>query len=194
MSSAWVVAYALLSVVVILLAVLVLGTLRRISTVLERAELVLSSPGSRPGGLEAGAVVPDFEAVSAEGVPFTAADLENRQSLVVLVDRDCPPCRQLLGELGEERPTDLPELLVVFGERVLHNGVPDVPGATAVLVQVDGSVSRAFESGSTPHTFALDGRRVVASGTPNTIEGLRHLALRLREEVRDQPEREVVHV
>jgi hypothetical protein len=192
MSAAWVVAYVVLGVLVVLVAVLVLGTLRRISTVLERAELALTSSTGRPGGLEPGAIVPDFEAATSSGRTFTAATLEARSSLVVLVDRDCPPCRRLLDELAQEQPEDLPDLFVVFGDRGMQNGSPEVAPATAVLAQVNGSVSRAFDSGSTPHTFALHGRRVVAAGTPNTVEGLRHLALRLREEVRNKPNRKLL--
>jgi hypothetical protein len=194
MSAAWIVAYVALASVVILLAVLVLGTLRRITAVLERAELTLTSATPRPGGLEPCEDVPDFAAVTASGERFTAEALDGRSSLVVLVDQDCPPCRRLLDELATEAVEELPDLYVVFGDRVLHSGVPEVAVASAVLVQVDGSVSRAFRSSSTPHTFALQGRRVVAAATPNTVEGLRHLALRLRQEVRDQPDREVARV
>lgn len=189
MSTPWIVALLALWALVLLLAVLVLGTLRRLAPLLESLEL--ASQGNRPGGLETGALVPDFEAVDADGARLTAADLEGQRSLVVLVDLDCPPCKQLVGEISATDPHQLElELFAIYGERALHSGFPEVPGMRT-LVQVDASVSRAFESNSTPHTFVLDGRRVVDSGTPNTIEGLRHLALRLREEVREKPEQKV---
>ena len=190
MSTPWIVAVLALWMLVLLLAVLVLGTLRRLAPLLERAEVAIQ--GSRPGGLEPGAWVPDFEAVDADGARLTAADLDGQRSMVLLVDLDCPPCKQLVGEISAADPRELEfELVAIYGERALHSGFPEVPGVRT-LVQVDGSVSRAFESNSTPHTFVLDGRRVVDSGTPNTIEGLRHLALRLREEVGRQLERENV--
>lgn len=192
MSTSWIVAVLALWTLVLLLAVLLLGTLRRLAPLLERAELAIQR--SRPGGLESGATVPDFEAVDADGERLTAVDLEQRRSIVLLVDRDCPPCKQLVGEIAAADPRVLEfELFAIYGERALHSGFPSVVGVRT-LVQVDGSVSRAFQSISTPHVFALDGRRVVDSGTPNTIEGLRHLALRLREEVSDQPKQENVPV
>lgn len=190
MITPWIVALLALWAVVLLLAVLVLGTMRRLTPLLERAEL--ATQANRPGGLQPGATVPDFEAVDAEGEPLTAVDLEGQQSVVLLVDLDCPPCKQLVVEIAAADTRSLgAELLAIYGERALHSGFPAVAGART-LVQVGGSVSRAFESNSTPHTFVLDGRRVVDSGTPNTIEGLRHLALRLREEVSEKPEREIV--
>lgn len=190
MSTPWIVAVVTLWAVVVVIAVLLLRTLRRLAPLLERAELALQV--NRPGGLEQGAIVSDFEAVDADGGRLTAADLEGQQSIVLLVDLDCPPCKQLTGEIAAADPRQLEfELFAIYGERALHSGFPEILGVKT-LVQVEGSASRAFQSNSTPHAFALDGRRVVDSGTPNTIEGLRHLALRLREEVMVKSEREVM--
>jgi thiol-disulfide isomerase/thioredoxin len=144
--------------------------------VLEAAEARLQAlPEYGPGGLPIGAQIPPFEATTADGAPFTEADLRGRTSLVLFLSSGCSPCRTLADDLNGNTDALGPDLLVVLNDpsELLELGLADeIP----ILYQPDSVVSRAFDTTATPHAFVVDHQGVVtASGTPNSLRQLRQL-------------------
>lgn len=178
MSTPWIAAFVLLALVVALVAFLVVGMLRRIALVLEQAESRLRQLPSDfgPGGLAVGAPIADFVAETEAGIPFTASDLRGGPALVVFLSSGCAPCLTLARDLERADAERLGARLFA----VLHDPSErlelGLSSAVRVLYQRDGAISQAFETSATPHTFVLDSAgRVVATGTPNSFEGLKRL-------------------
>jgi thiol-disulfide isomerase/thioredoxin len=180
-STPWIVAFVALCAFVAVLAVIVVGSLRRIAVVLEQAESALRvREGRGPGGLEPGTQVPEFEGVLLDGARFTSASVAGAPSVIVFLGPNCPACHTLEADLAAN---DLPDV----GARVVAV-VSDLDYAERlgalenleVVVQTDRSIADAFESKATPHAFAVDGDGVVrATATPNSVERLKELMITL---------------
>jgi thiol-disulfide isomerase/thioredoxin len=183
----WIFAFALLASVVVVLALVVVGTLRRIAIVLEEAESRLSSAQAldlQPEGLSVGAEIGPFEGRRADGGRFADSDLVGTESIVLFLSSDCPPCRTLANDLGEpEAASELGVRVVAVLDETDRDGriAQRVQRGATVVYQSERSVARAFGSNATPHAFLVDGDGVVvARGTPNTIDGLVELAEAVR--------------
>lgn len=94
MSTSWMLAFGMLAACVLAIALVVLGTLRRISGVLELAEARLAElPATRgPGGLEPGASLPAFTVERFGGGILTDEDLRGSPGLLLLISSTCPAC------------------------------------------------------------------------------------------------------
>lgn len=183
MSTPWIIAFVVLCVVVVAIGLLTIGILRRISTVLEQAEAVLRlNPLSvGPGGLAAGSRVPDFTATDAESHVVTAQDLLREPCIVLFLSSGCEPCHRLVADLAgaENDDLDVPLVLVIAeGDAAL-----DIRPSTRIAVahQREREIADAFDTRATPHAFVVGrDRMVLETATPNSVEQLRTLALRLR--------------
>lgn len=179
----WIIAFAALSFVVLIIGLLVVGIQRRLSTVLEAAEAVIRLSGTSfgAGGLPAGSTVPNFEAYDEQGQPISSTVLLAEPAIVLFLASDCEPCHRLVADLAmlETRPLGI-ELIVVLSEGDTSLRIPALDGLT-LAYQRDRGVAAAFDSAASPHAFAVDSERtVLASATPNSFGQLEQLALRLR--------------
>jgi len=184
MSGAWIAAFLALWVVVLLLGLLVLGTLRRIAPLLERAESHLAASSGAAGrlGLEPGVPVPKFQVATVEGATVTDADLRGKTSIVLFIRRGCPACAPLIDQLkgGEAAKLGI-QLVVAAEEESLAEELASAEAVTAIA-QPDRSLANAFQTNATPHAFAVATSGVVAeSGFPNSVEQLEVLAALVRE-------------
>lgn len=184
MSGAWIPAFLALWVVVLLLGLLVLGTLRRIAPLLERAESHLAASSGAAGrlGLEPGTPVPKFEVATVEGASLTDADLRGEASIVLFIRRGCPACARLIDQLkaGEAGKLGI-RLLVVAEEESLAEELASAEAVTAIA-QPDRSLATAFQTNATPHAFAVAASGLIAeSSFPNSVEQLEVLAELVRE-------------
>jgi hypothetical protein len=179
----WIAAFVVLWLLVLALAFLHLGVLRRILPVLEAAERHGHGARFGLGGLPAGTPLPDFEVETEAGDPVHTRDLRNRQAVWLLASPGCEPCEALAAELREagEPALGVPLLAISdVSETELTLGLP--PGVTT-LYQRQGAAADALRTDATPHALAVDARGVVvATTTPNTLDDLRALARRLTEE------------
>jgi hypothetical protein len=177
-SAFWIAALVSLWLIVAILALLVLGLLRRIAPILERAEAIISSEPAPPG-LSPGSLMPPFEVTTVDSRRIAASDLIGKPFVLLFVSSGCAPCARLAEQIGEAGDPDLGfDLLVVaddsdagveFGEW----------GSARVAYQVDHEVSHAFETSATPHAFVISGSgTVVAAGYPSTLAQLQALANR----------------
>lgn len=177
MSGLWIGAFVGLCGLVVILGVIVLGTLRRLLPVLERAETSLASVSTRisPGGLPSGSTVPAFSAEEIGGSLFSEADLEGSKSIVLFLSSSCVACARLVDDLERGRVPDLGARLVVVSDRVQASRFEHLTGVS-VLAQEGRSLASVFETDATPHAFVVDEtRRILASGTPNDWDRLRLL-------------------
>lgn len=172
MTTPWVVMVSVLAVYSLALGTLVLGLLRRVVFVLDRAEARLREPlHVRPPGLEPGVRIPAFEGYDEKGHRFDQTNLFGRRSLVVFLSPDCKPCRDLASHLAAAEEVGAEVIAVVSDspEGRAFAAQLTVP----VVYQADHEVSRAFGTNATPHAFAIDQRGVVVgAGTANDARGL----------------------
>jgi cytochrome oxidase Cu insertion factor (SCO1/SenC/PrrC family) len=114
----WIITFVALWAIVILLALIVLGTLRRVIPLLESAEESLAAGRASlgPGGLPVGARVPPFTAHSIGGSPFTELDLRDTTTVALFIGTSCPACEQLVDDLENDLAPELNARLVVVSE------------------------------------------------------------------------------
>jgi thiol-disulfide isomerase/thioredoxin len=181
-STPWIVVMGVESAALVLLALLVIGLLRRVTFVLEQAEshlgeLATAASVSPAGGLAPGELVPPAAAVRQSGAPFDTQELVGEPSLVLFLSSTCAPCKELSRQLRRRaaaaETVGARLLVVVRDEHEAHS--LELAGVELVY-QPDFALSRAFETSATPHAFAIDAEGiVVGSSTPNTLGRLREL-------------------
>lgn len=181
MTGPWIAAFLALWAVVVLLAVLTLGLLRRVAPALEQVERAAGVGRMMEDlGLPAGAVVPPFEVTDAAGrrVPF--ADVGPQDRVVLFVDANCPACDAVTTALARRPgPVDLP-VVVVPGPATEADHYAALRAAGLELVtQPDGAASSAFRQRAFPLAFAVAGDTVVASKIPGSVADLERLAAAL---------------
>jgi AhpC/TSA family len=175
-SGLWIAALVSLWLIVAVLALLVLGLLRRIAPILERTEAAVHSPTSAPG-LPPGNSLPAFDLTTADGKTMAAASLLGQPFVLFLVRSGCAPCRKLAEDV-READFELPvELLVVADDGDGEADIGEWPSPATLVYQRDHEVSRALATFATPHAFAVDAYgTIVATGFPDTLDRLQVLA------------------
>lgn len=178
MTAPWIVAFVALWVLVIALGLLVLGTMRRLVPLLERSQEVISSSARRLaiGGLPPGTSVPPFTAQGITGATFVDTDLRGSTAIVLFLGSGCMACERLVDDLEHGRVPDLGARLVVVSDDRAEALRLGESAEVTVLVDENRTLARLFESAAAPHAFILDEHgTVLANGTPDEWEGLRHL-------------------
>jgi hypothetical protein len=180
MSTAWVAAFVVLWVAVLLIAVVVVGLLRRISNVLELAEagaLAAGSGGAAIGGLPVASYAPEFRVFGESGDEVRTPDLVRTPTILLFMDAHCGPCEQLAADL-EPAMTEIEGVpfYVVLNQ---EEGRPGwLSPAVSAVYQRHGELSQAFENTATPQAYVLDPSRFVLSKRLiGSLADLRALAL-----------------
>lgn len=176
-SGLWIGSFAALWVVVVVVGFLVLGMLRRIAPLLERAEETFQATLSTSfGGLAVGAKVPSFEARTVSGESFTDADLLGGRSVVLFLGSSCRACESFVEDLGTGHIPRLGARLVVVAED--RDSASELARATDVTVLIDHDrvLAETFDTRLVPRAFVVDGRgSVLAEGRPNEWNQLERL-------------------
>lgn len=182
MTSPWIAAFIALSVVVLVLAVLFIGLLRRVGDVLDRASsLVASSGHSGPQtGLVVGQRVGAFTARTGEGERISDIEVCGRRGAVVaFFGIGCAPCEEIMTELqrvGWSSPGGT-RLVVVLDDDPAAKDRGLESSDVTVLYQEGGEVSAAFNVDVTPFVFAVvDDRTVVAAEVPVGLDAILNMA------------------
>lgn len=174
MSGPWIVAQLALWLVVSLLALVVLGQLRSLSTHFLVGSVGPSVPQDF-GGLPIGAQVPDFAVVDAEGQVPAWADLMNA-SVVVLIEPGCDPCQDFIGQVqGVGRYVEGVSLFLITDD-TREGRELGLPQGANVLYQKDRSAARAFLNIASPQAFAIAMGQVVDKAIPKDLSDLYRLA------------------
>ncbi len=174
----WAVAVVALWVVVVFVAVVQVGILRRTTLALEQMAGV---SGVNPSlqGPPVGARIPAFTAIDRQGLSVTDSTFIGEPSLMVFLSLGCGPCHTLAKELGEVDLGDLADRLVIVTERGGIEGL-GIPAGLRAVAQQDGELSQSFDIVATPYALALDSGGVVRSSkVPNTVAQLLSLSATL---------------
>ncbi len=183
MTAPWIAAFAVLSLTVLLMLIVLIGVVRRVLGILDEDPAASSNIYARSlhisntyGGLLPGTQVPLFVATTAAGETLTSSELFGQPLLCLFTADNCPPCTTLLAELAAPAGT-LEVPLLVFADDPRASKWQSLPAGIKVLEQVDQSASKSFQSTAFPQAFALDERGVVrAVAIPNSFVDLRTLA------------------
>jgi hypothetical protein len=167
----WEITVVVLCVAVVALAIVILGLLRQINPVLERA-----AQGGMPmsNGPDAGEPMPHFAATGPDGA-VTSEDLTGRPSVLVFLSVGCGPCEALATEMSESNPAILsPELLVITSEE--GRAALSLPAGVRVWTESDRAVSDALKVSGTPLAIAIGPDGIVKRSTvANTVAQLTEL-------------------
>jgi hypothetical protein len=184
MTAPWIAAFVLLWITVLFVLFLQLGQFRRVSDVLERAgrQLSRSVQGLAGHGLPPGSLVPDFQTLDARGAGTASAAALGQNVIYLFLSSDCDPCRALADDLQREGPLGYEIRLVAIIDESERQALR-IPEHVLTVYQRDNAVSRAFDTVTTPHAFAVDENGVVVDqGMVSTVTQLRRLAETLRGE------------
>ena len=170
----WEITVVVLCVAVVVLTVVVLGLLRQVTPVLERAADAAGGTG-RPLGPEPGHPLPHFVADGTDGA-VSDAQLRGRPAVLLFLTSGCAPCQVLAEEMrGSDLARLTDRLVVVTG--------PDgaqrlgIPADVRVLIEHDRQVSDRLSVDGTPFAIAVDPDGIVqAASVPNTIGQLHEIA------------------
>jgi hypothetical protein len=165
-SPAWITAYVVLAALVLLLALLMLGTLRRVVPLLEKAEA--AAHARLPTGLQRGSQVPQFVALASDGSPVDERDFGGA-AVLLFIGVGCPPCEALVDDIRTHGAFAGRVLAVADdteANRELLSGLP------LEVAYQDGNVSAAFETSATPHAFAISDGVVVHVAVPQRAADL----------------------
>lgn len=179
MTGPWIAAFVVLSALVLALAVIVLGLLRRFSEALERVEQAAGHGGAHELGLRPGQQMTPVQVHTADGHEVALPVPDAPRTVVVLLEPDCAPCGTVMGQLLESGwPPSAPPLYVVLPDhpdsRVFAAG--HSPGV-GVGYQRDRLVSSAFGTNVSPVAYVVDGSgRVLAADVPAGVASLVELA------------------
>jgi len=165
---------------VLLLTALVVGLMRRVSGVLERAEQAFEGLASfsPEQGLQPGDIVTGFTLKDSSGSVVTSDSLwAHAPAIVAFLSRGCEPCEEIERQLRELRwSMAAVRLILVLSGHDTHD-VSTYGDAEAYTQGSDLAASRAFRTNISPHAFAVDrGGRVRANLIPRSADELVDLA------------------
>lgn len=179
MEGLWLVSYAALWAILVLLVLLVLGLARELGAVHQR----LGAPGAllSDAGLDIGSTAPDFKATeipSGREVTFAAAS--GRDSLVVFLATNCGPCQELLPRLeaGWEEWQRRVGMYVVYEgrETEILAVVEETKTHIPLLADSLSRIRQGFGFPPTPYAFLVDGAGAVKlKGIVNTRDDIDQL-------------------
>jgi thiol-disulfide isomerase/thioredoxin len=181
MSGPWIAGFVALWIGFLALATIVLGLLRRMSPIVERAEAQLGVHGGRGGfgGAPVASAVAPFQLVDSSGRTALSRESVEEPTLLLFVAPGCQPCEQILHGLDGvgERYEGVPfHVVVEEGE-----GGVEAPPGVSLLYERGHAASAAFQTIVTPHAFVVDhGGLVLDQRIPGSAEDLRQMALRQR--------------
>jgi thiol-disulfide isomerase/thioredoxin len=180
MSGPWIAAFVVLWVGFLALAVILLGLVRRMSPILERAEAQLGIHGGKGsfGGAPVASAVGPFQLVDSDGRTAFSREAVEEPTLLLFVAPGCQPCEQILHGLDGvgERYEDVPFHVVME-----EGGEVEAPPGVSLLYERGHAASAAFQTVATPHAFVVDhGGLVIDHRIPGSAEDLRQMALRQR--------------
>jgi methylamine dehydrogenase accessory protein MauD len=179
MSVFWLLSLVILWAVVLILAFLLLGTLRALGLLSWRLEQFEATTPKRLGrdGLKPGKRAPDFTLPSTAGHDVSLHDFTGRKVLLVFTQSGCSPCKAVVPELNRLERGEAQVLVVNNGDtEATRKWSAEVGTRFPVLAQDKFSVSRKYEVFATPYAFLIDAKGVIVSkGITNNRQHIRYV-------------------
>lgn len=180
MSWPWIAAFCGLWLVVVVLALVVLGFLRRVTNVLEQAEARLGDAQHFHHGAQPGTTVPVFTVRNSGGQELTAEKLFSDSAIIIFIAPGCGPCDQLAERLEPVGASiDGVPLFLIAPDT--DEGRALLPGSNLTVLYEEGTATRAFANRATPMGYAVaPGGLVRELAGPNTLAEYERVAAALR--------------
>lgn len=180
MSAPWVAAFVALWALVVIVALLLLGTLRRLTPILANVESTLAKLGTTPrlSGLDLGDRVPEFTAITDDGEVLTDDVIAGSPTVMLFIDASCPACDAIIADLEAGQPGTIDARLIVIGEHIGDDRPLSLGSEITVVREGAHALASAFASERTPEAFIIVGGRVVAKGLAGDLDHLRGLVAR----------------
>lgn len=185
MTGPWIAGFAALSLLVVVLAVVVTGILRRSNATLERLDdyMKLQARTREMSRRALGTAVPEFSSHDIQGRLVSSQELFADRSLVLFLGGSCEPCDDLVEEMMSSEVDLGPVRLVLAGRLETVTKLVERFGAASVVGFADtdtNELSQAFDNRVIPQAFVVDPPGVlVAADIPNNIRDLERLAGRV---------------
>ena len=156
-----------LSLLVLVLGFLVVGTLRALGLVNWRLEQLEATTPRRVGrdGLNVGAKALDFHLPCATGGERSLSEFAGRRVLLVFTQSGCGPCRDIVPELNRIADRGIHHVLVVNNGELEETRQWTAHGGARfpVLVQEHFSQSKRYQVFATPFAFLIDEHGIIIS-------------------------------
>jgi len=149
--------------VVLLMAFLLLGTLRSQALLRWRLEQLEATTPKHREGLKRGKKAPDFTLPSAAGPEVALHDFAGRKVLLVFTQAGCSPCAAIIPELNR-LGAGVQVLAVNNGDaEATRKWAAEAKAGFPVLVQEGFSVAKRYQVFATPFAFLIDEQGVIRS-------------------------------
>jgi methylamine dehydrogenase accessory protein MauD len=153
--------------VVLLLAFLLVGTLRSLGLVRWRlAQLEAAMPGHvGRRGLRIGSKAPDFVLPSVQGGQVSLQEFVGRTVFLVFTRPGCAPCNRIVPCLNRaNRNGSYSVAAIATGDlETVRQWIEQVGAEFPVLVQENLALSRRYEALATPFAFLIDEQGIIIS-------------------------------
>lgn len=173
MSNAWIAAYAVLWLTVLVLTFTMVGIVRRISSVLEGLERRLATPPDM--GAEVNSIVSPFELVDADGQTVGFHEVVQEPTIMLMSANHCPACRKLLDELDGigDSIYGVPLVVVTNADDAETHYPPEV----RVLYEPEAAATMALDNRVNPQAYVLDPTGLVLDRmVPGSLSDFRAMA------------------
>jgi hypothetical protein len=178
----WIIVVVTLWLAVVVLAVLVIGLMRQVTSALEQAAATArpETPESLVLGPRVGSALTPFTATDTSGETIDEQWLRGEPALLLFLHSGCVPCQQIAGDMGQADLDAMPGRLIIVtdpdGPRALG-----LPSSLHTLVESARQVSDALMIKATPYAVAVDPDGVVrGAGVAGSMERLAAIAEQAR--------------
>jgi hypothetical protein len=171
---AWIAAVCALWALVLLLAFLVLGTLRRVTAVLEQVRV----PETPALGAAPTTVVEPFELYDDLGLRVGSDELLVEPATILLfIEPGCTPCLRLTEQLEGVGEYLVGVPIYVVAPKLPPTGEMEFPRGVRILYDRGGRVTGAFSNRATPQAYAVGSNRLVLDRrVPASLDDLTEMA------------------
>lgn len=175
----WVITVVTLSAAVVILAVILLGVLRQVTPVLERAAAILvpDDQVTVPGSLRIGpAVGSRLPLLPLPGGGDIRDRLPSHHAVLLFLTPGCGPCGVLAKDMNQADFGSLDSQLVII---TTPDGPQElgIPAGVPILTEQDREISDTLSVTATPFAIAVDHDRIIrAARVPHTMKEITDLA------------------
>jgi methylamine dehydrogenase accessory protein MauD len=172
----WAIAIVVLWVAVLALVVVVLGVLRQVTPILERAAAYQGALSPASEGPQVGEQVPHFSARDTDGEFVGNEELRGRPVLLLFLSAGCAPCEQLATGMRRADLDALAKQLIIVTTRDVPR-ILGIPAGLRVVIESANEITDPLSVMGLPFAVAVDADGIVrAAEVPETVGHLEKLS------------------